>query len=173
MNSRAQKQYGYTLVEMLITLALSAIIIVPFSRALNETSLIKTNTKAMNDLQQQSRFALSKLDYLISKDFILIESISPSEIRGKSTYETAQAGGYKAVTIKVCGTNLIYSLSGVCLNADNQILSRNVTSFSVQNLRTTNPSLYERDLIGFYLKLQETNGPNFVDATAKFIVGGV
>lgn len=170
-------QKGYTLVELLITLALSVIIIVPLSRALNESLLVQTNTKAMNDLQQQSRFALSKLDFVISKDFSLIESISPTEIRGKSIYETAQAGGsYRAVTIKVCGTNLIYTVKGVCPDSDNQILASNVTGFTVKDLSAANPFLYDQNpnkkFYGFNLKLKETNGPNSVDATAKFILGG-
>jgi prepilin-type N-terminal cleavage/methylation domain-containing protein len=176
MKKNYLKQQGYTLVELLITLLLSVIIIVPLYQALNESLLVKTNTKAMNDLQQQSRFALSKLDYLISKDFKLIESISANEIRGQSIYETTQAAGaYRAVSIKVCNNNLIYSVKGVCFDADNQILANNVASsngFKVQDLRAANPTLYEQQLIGFNLKLKEVNGPNSVDATAKFILGG-
>jgi prepilin-type N-terminal cleavage/methylation domain-containing protein len=176
MKKNCPIQQGYTLVELLITLTLSVIIILPLSQAFNESILVKTNTKAMNDMQQQSRFALSKLNFLISKDFKLIESISTNEIRGQSINETAKAGGYRAVTIKVCGTNLIYSVSGVCFNADNQILASNVANpadFVVKDLRVANPLLYEKRLIGFNLRLKESNGPNSVNATAKFILGDV
>jgi prepilin-type N-terminal cleavage/methylation domain-containing protein len=186
MTYRAKKQNGYTLVELLITLALSAIIIAPFLFALNESLAVKTNTKAMNDLQQQSRFALDKLNYLITNDMpsanITNPSINPnsgtnSAFTGPSKYETALAGTTKNVTIRVCSTTLlVYTLSGNC-GSDNQILASNVSIFTVDNLgdKTRYPAQYpySKNLVGIRLKLQEADGPNSVDATLKVIPGGI
>jgi prepilin-type N-terminal cleavage/methylation domain-containing protein len=165
MKNSAQKQYGYTLVELLITLALSVIIIVPFSRALNESWLIKTNTKAMNDLQQQSRFALQQLETLITN------SSNTTPVPSPTTSLYNKISGTSASIIK-CGTQLISSASGNCSNADNNLIADKVLTFTVQELKPNNIT-YEKRLFGINLVLGDTSTSNSVDVTAKFILGGL
>ncbi len=156
-------QQGYTLVEMLIVLVLSVIIIVPLYQALSETMLVKKNTNAMNDLQQQSRFALSQLEtFITALPKTAIVSTTPfNKITGSSS-------------IMLCPSTsqLISSVSGNCGNADNVVLASSVATFTAQRLTPPPNVVYEKTLIGIKLVLQETNGPNSVDVTAKFIQGG-
>jgi hypothetical protein len=155
--------------------------------------IVKKNTTAMNDLQQQSRFALAKLDNLLSTDMPkgTVTNFGPTpnnpspntksqhQITGRSNYESSIAPlANRDISLMVCASaqrinQLVYSLSGTCGNTDNQILATNVSIFTVLLLKDPQyGNNYQRELIGIRLKLIDANGPNEVDAIIKVIPGG-
>ena len=117
-------QRGLTLVEVLVAMAIAAVVIVPLARAMRDALTAQTVGTEINDVSQQARFAMQRM-------VAAVQRTAPHTLSAKSATTTAD---WLDVTFCLNGSGQIIettSLDLLCALSSTVVADR-VTTFSVQ-----------------------------------------
>ena len=127
MKPCSHAQCGLTLIELLIALAIAALLVVPLGAAVRNALSAQTVASDTNDLAQQARFALQRMEAQVRRT-------APHTLAAKAAGTSADWLAPSAFCLRG-GTNLIETTPAdvTCSSASAPVIAAGVSAFSVQS----------------------------------------